>query len=289
MKRIRVLLVPALLTGSILVGLFTGYAYEKQNSVASMERLEKAKNEFLERAKKIERKIVENHPIYSDFRTSQKESELRRYLLQDHLREAAKTGIPPIASEKEMQSLMENGDLVDIQKEPSYYYFYNVRKQYRILTPESLDGLRLLGEVVQKKANLKEEKALAKFAISSVTRPDSYQKDLTVRNSNAALESSHSYGVSVDLFYDDFYLYMEPDYHQESGERKILDDFRTRMGFLMGDALRRQLRSILAESLLDLQRAGALYAIWEKRQRVYHVTFRPGADLKKIRKELLQE
>ena len=40
----------------------------------------------------------------------------------------------------------------------------------------------------------------------------------------------------------------------------------------MGDALRRQFKSTLMETLLELQREGEIYVFYEEDNRCYHVT-----------------
>ena len=56
---------------------------------------------------------------------------------------------------------------------------------------------------------------------------------------------------------------------------EAVDAVRRQLGFLMGRARRRQFQAILADTILQLQTEGRLYAIWERNQRCYHVTILP--------------
>ncbi|MBI3396030.1 MAG: hypothetical protein HY042_09355, partial [Spirochaetia bacterium] len=153
------------------------------------------------------------------------------------------------------------------------YYFYNVPAPSRFLTPEARDCLLLVTARFQE--NLKRrvpDAPLVKLAVSSAVRSVSYQKGLRERNANASFASSHSFGISFDLFYDDFFVALPLPAAANATSQKILADLRPRVGYLMGDALASQFRSVLLETLYQLQTEGKLYAILEKNQRCYHVT-----------------
>jgi len=111
-----------------------------------------------------------------------------------------------------------------------------------------------------------------KLAISSALRPISYQKGLTKKNINATIESTHTYGISFDIFFDDYYISFPEPTTSNNVSRELQEKFRTRFGFLTGDALRRQFHSVLMETLIELQDEGMIYAILERKQHCYHVT-----------------
>ena len=129
-------------------------------------------------------------------------------------------------------------------------------------------GLKRLTERLQQVLNRYGDYPPIKIALSSVIRPAAYQESLRRSNANASLVSSHSYGVSFDIFYDDFFVDLP-------GDDPALEPLRLRMGFLLGRSLRRQFHAVLAETLLELQSDGKVYVIWERNQRCYHVTVLP--------------
>ena len=227
---------------------------------------------YLDLSYKTERQYIEKYPIYEDYSTPQKESLLRTHLLMDHLREAEKR-MKPVESEEEIQKLVEQKKLEFIETGKDHkFYFYNVPKQYRYLTPDAHKGLLLVSEKFQEIFHEKSDVPIVKIAISSAIRPQSYQKKLRNKNINASFTSSHSYGVSFDIFYDDFFVDLPYPQSGNAVSQKIQEKLRTRLGFVMGDALSRQFRSVLMETLIRLQEEGKIYAILEKNQRCYHVT-----------------
>ncbi len=235
-----------------------------------------------------ERFYIENLPIYEDWSDANKESDLRKYLLKEHLRVVEQAGLEPVGSEDEIQEMSQQGTLVSLEQDQSTpYYFYNVKKEHRYLHPAAQKGLLILAERFQKvlHRNLDSKDqfkpVVVKFAISSALRPVHYQKNLRKRNANASFVSSHSYGLSFDLFYDSFYVNLRSDSEEDfqGPLEESMDEMRLRSGFLLGASLRRQFRAALAETLLQLQKEGILYAIYERSQRCYHVTILPGAIL----------
>jgi hypothetical protein len=230
-------------------------------------------NRHLTDAYKIERKFIEHIPIYRDFTSPAKEQKLRKHLLMDHIDAAKKYGIKPVTDDNGIEENEKNGKLVNIGKEKnSLYYFHNVRKKYRFLTENASKGLKLLTERYQVNLKKRADLPVVKIALSSVIRPVSYQKKLMRRNSNASFISTHSFGTSFDIFYDDYFVSVPLRAVSNDISEDMVNRLRTRIGYMMGDSLRRQLRSVLMETLIELQDEGKLYAILEKRQRCYHVT-----------------
>lgn len=229
--------------------------------------------DVLKESGRVEQSIVQNLPILSDFSSPAREQMLRKYLLQYHLDVAGKKGVGPVYTDGDLERLVKTGKLVSIDNgKESFFYFYNVAKKYRVLTPAAAKGLETLVNRIQE--NLKKEggEGNVKIALSSVTRPVDYQKDLRGRNSNASFESSHSSGVSFDIFYDDYFTVL-PD-PVEGPAQEFRENLKRKLGFLLGDALSRQYHALVMKTLLEMQEEGTIYAILEKRQRVYHVTIR---------------
>ncbi len=230
---------------------------------------------------KLSRTIQQNYlaklAIYTDYTSLKKESLLRTYLLPYHLKAARGRNPKPIVNDQEISTSLSQGLLVKLdEKLEAFCFFYNVPHKYRYLSPHANQTLIHLGERFQKVLKSYQVHHQVKFAISSALRPVSYQKQLGKNNANASLVSSHSYGESFDIFYDEFYVFLPVESSKESKSKDHADYFHTtlrrQLGFLLGQSLRRQLRSVLTEAILQLQEEKKIYAVLEKKQRCYHIT-----------------
>ncbi len=245
-------------------------------------------HKYIEQVASLEREYQDRLPIYSDYIRPAKARLLRRYLLPDHLRAIRNTKpkLKPIQDDLQIQKALEDKSLVPLLQDQANYFFYNLPPKYRYLSAGAYRVLQRLGEVFQR---LLEERGVykhVKFALSSALRPQNYQKSLGQKNPNAASLSSHSYGASFDVFFDEFYVSLpEAIIKKErssvfgaaaSKEREeALRALGRKLGFLLGRSLRRQFRSILSEAALELQKEGLLYVILEKQQRCLHISAVP--------------
>ena len=228
---------------------------------------------YLDVAHRTERGFIDHVPLYDDFANPLLEQKLRTYLNPAHIAAAARFGIGPLGSDADIERLISAKQLKRVEARPeSLFYFYNVRNEYRALTPGAGKGLAVLTGRLQQ--NLQEHANLppVKIAVSSMLRPASYQEGLRETNANATMVTTHSSGISFDIYYDDYYVVLPQPSASSRIANAVLGPVRTRLGFLMGDALRGQLRSVLMETLIQLQDEGVLYAILEKHQRCYHVS-----------------
>ncbi len=271
MKNVLMILV---FTASVSASLLLGIRYGRESAVKQhrketgiiIEELKSYRSILYE----VEKKVSSGVPIYEDFRTAALESELRSYLYPYHKKIAEKYGVL-IESDEEIQPLVEDGSLIKVEPSDGYY-FYGVPKKYRYCTPKAKEALDLIQtRFSQKVGNLGIENTSIKFAVSSLLRPVQYQKNLRSSNTNAINESTHSYGVSFDIFFEDFYVSVETG--EKSPAFSYISIIQPRTGFMLGDSLRRQLHTLLAQTVLELQREGKIYAIFEYRQKVFHVTF----------------
>lgn len=250
----------------IAAGMFASYMYLKKTVVRDV-------RNYLDEARAIERGFIETIPLYDDYSSPAIEQKLRTYLNPAHLAAAAKYGVGPLTHDPEIEELVAAKRLGRIEAKPeSLFYFYNVRNNYRALTPDAGKGLDLLTVRLQENFQRYKKLPSVKIAVSSMIRPCSYQDGLRGINPNATATTTHSSGISFDIYFDDYYIMLPRPAGSNMISRAVLDPVRTRLGFLMGDALRGQLRSVLAETLIQLQDEGTLYAILEKNQRCYHVT-----------------
>lgn len=259
-----------------LLSMYFLHRYHQQNNLNILTNYKSHISNY----KKNDQHLYLSLPIYQDYINAKKQKKLRKHLLADHLKTADSLGKKPIRDQKHLQDLLKKGEMVELKQDFSTpWYFFNVRKEYRYLSPNAKKGLIKLSQHFNKKIKDRMIKKfgkkantdfIIKFAISSATRSESYQRKLRGRNANAASISSHSYGISFDIFYDEYYLYREIS--ESSPSWPYLKEGKSLIGFAIGRARRRQLRAMLAETLIDLQDEGVLYAIWERNQRCYHVT-----------------
>ncbi len=228
-------------------------------------------NEFLDESYKQEKLIIEKFPIYEDWIKINDENQLRKYLYSFHVSAAKKFGIGPLKNDDEIIKLISDEKLIRLDDSSDTYYFYGVPEKYRYLTPEAKLMLEKIGRRVNEKLSEKNISVFVKLAVSSAVRPVLYQEKLSKKNSNAVDESTHSYGVSIDFFYDDYYVFFQ----ENTGDNlsaKIYTRLRGRLGFVLGDSLRRQFHSVLASVLLEMQNEGEIFVINEKHQKCFHVT-----------------
>lgn len=223
---------------------------------------------------KTERAFIESIPVYRDYATPALERELMTYDLKAHALEAAKHGIKPMTNINDINAMIKEGKLVPAGNgSDELYYFHNVQKEYRFLTPAAKAGLELVASRFQQK--LQKHRAglpAVKLAVSSVIRTVDYQQKIFGRK----FVSTHSYGGCFDIFFDDYFVKLPiPDStgHTEEKIRKML---HSRTGYLLGDALREQLRSVLMETLIELQREKKIYVYFENENRCYHTTILVG-------------
>jgi hypothetical protein len=250
-------------------------------------------NRYFTSAENFKQYALQNTAIYEDYKTPEIEKELRTYLLMDHLKIATDQKFEQIKNNAELEKLFKEGLLKFVDVGAEYpFYFHNVPKELRYLRGFTKEGLKLISDRFAKNLLEKQnespdkypdkpgDKFKVKLAISSATRPVEYQKNLRGRNENASVESTHSYGISVDIFYDEYFVAPMPgnadhDIFKNTFKNADFEKIRRLHGFALGGALRRQFQTVLSKTLIELQREHKLYAILETNQRCYHVTILP--------------
>lgn len=227
---------------------------------------------YRDMAYKIERDFIENIPVYRDYARPHMERELMKHSLKEQTAEVMKHGIKALTNFDDIKAAISRGELVSVNTGPDkFYYFHNVRKEYRYLTPAAKKSLELVTQRFQEKLQARKEGLpVVKLAVSSVIRTVDHQEKVFGRK----LVSIHSFGRCFDFFFDDYYVQLPVPEKENKTEKKIREALHSRTGFLMGDALRRQLKSILMETLLELQREGEIYVYYEEDNRCYHITVR---------------
>jgi hypothetical protein len=227
---------------------------------------------YRDMAYKIEREFIENIPVYRDYARPHMERELMKHSLKEQTAEVIKHGIKALKNFDDINAAVSRGELVSVNTGPDkYFYFHNVRKEYRYLTPEAKEALNLATQRFQEKLQARKEGfPVVKLAVSSAIRTVDHQEKVFGRK----FVSIHSFGRCFDFFFDDYYVQLPVPETTGKAEEEIREALHSRTGFLMGDALRRQFKSILMETLLELQREGEIYVYYEEDNRCYHVTVR---------------
>jgi len=219
---------------------------------------------------KTERGFIENIPVYRDYATPALQSELQKFNLKAHAAQVVRHGIAPLKNPDDINANVASGKLVSVSSDvDSLYYFHNVQKEYRYLTPQGKSGLETVAARFQQKIQAhKAGLPPVKLAVSSVIRTVDYQEKIFGRK----FVSTHSYGGCFDIFFDDYFVQLPAPATSGDAENRIKKSLNSRTGFLLGDALREQYRTILMETLLELQREKILYAFLEDDRRCYHIT-----------------
>jgi len=225
---------------------------------------------FQDMSYKSERDFIENIPVYRDYSSPELVRELQKYNLAMHTLEVVKHGIAPLRNTEDINAAVKNGSLVSLDAGANgLFYFHNVRKEYRYLTPQAKKSLELTAERFQKKIQAhKPGLPVVKLAVSSVIRTVDYQEKIFGRK----FVSVHSYGGCFDIFFDDYFVALPSPVAGSTAEKKVKKSLLKRTGYLMGDALREQFRTVLAETLLELQKEKVIYAFLEEDRRCYHIT-----------------
>jgi hypothetical protein len=225
---------------------------------------------FQDMSYKTERGFIENIPVYRDFARPELAGELKMYDLSAHALEVLKHGIKPLKNIDDINSCINDGRLVPLNTEGNnLFYFHNVQKEYRYLTPQGKAGLELVAERFQQKLQShKPGLPVVKLAVSSVIRTVDYQEKIFGRK----FVSTHSYGGCFDIFFDDYFVQLSAPGTGSRAEEKLRKSLVNRSGYLLGDALREQFRTVLMETLLELQREKKIYVFLEDENRCYHIT-----------------
>ncbi|MFN3603827.1 MAG: DUF5715 family protein [Leptonema sp. (in: bacteria)] len=241
------------------------------------ERQEKGKLiKFLEEqtrtTKEFQQKIIQNFPILEDYLNKEKFQELRKNLYPKHIQIAYKSNLEIIKNKEDLEKETSIGNFINLENPEvrKFYFFYNLPKENRYLRKEFYKTLVLIGQKFNEKIHYQNKDIIVKLALSSVLRTEDYQKKLKKSNLNAIENSTHSYGISFDIFYDEFYVSLE--YLCNDILMPFCKNYLNHYGYVLGGNLRRQFQSILAETLIELQQENQLYVILETNQKVFHIT-----------------
>lgn len=208
--------------------------------------------------------------------TAQEQSRLRSYLNPIHVETATQRGIANLQTREAIAKQIEERDLVRLEDNP-YFYLQEMNYSVPAVVPNMADLLYLIGRQFQDTLRASGIPPY-RYTITSATRSRKDQAALQQTNVNAASRSSHEFGTTVDVHYDEFDLaegrLTLPDSLASSSEiypnvlRDRLTEAYERLARTHTDAL----KALLGRTLLSLQREGDVIVIYERRQPVYHIT-----------------
>jgi hypothetical protein len=253
-----------ILSTVLIIAVSVFIIYKKENSLAAYVAA------YQDKAYKIERDFIENISVYRDFAKPELTRELQKFDLKAHAAEVVKHGIAPLKNIDDINAEIKSGKLVPLDSDADkLFYFHNVRKEYRYLTPQGKAGLEFVAERFQQKLQAhKPGLPPVKLAVSSVIRTIDYQEKIFGRK----FVSTHSYGGCFDIFFEDYFVQLPVPDSTDAAEEQIRKILHSRTGYLMGDALREQFHTVLMETLIELQREKKIYAFYEDDNRCYHIT-----------------
>lgn len=205
------------------------------------------------------------------------ESNLRQFDNARQLTVAQQLGIDPNATEEELERLSQQGRLVELQ-DNEHFIVRELEYSRALAIPEVRDLLNEIGSRFQKR--LAELNAPpVRLEVTSVLRSAADQARLREVNPNAAAgRSTHEFGTTVDVAYNAFSAPEEPYVPVGDDVPEWLRPHVLRFADVVLErvAARRaaELKAILGEVLLEMQRQGRVMVTLERQQPVFHMTVR---------------
>ena len=198
--------------------------------------------------------------------------QLRRFRNKEHVEAAEELGVTGVEEREDAAALAEERELVELP-DSTLYAVEDMDYSVPFVTPDARALLDTLGSRFQ---HALENRGLPpyKFVITSGTRTREDQEALQQVNVNAAQKSSHEFGTTVDIRYDEYEYAAEADSLptgfgiNESLLREIVADEAGEMAEAHPEAL----KAVLGETLHELQTEGKVLVIHERRQPVFHIT-----------------
>lgn len=231
-----------------------------------VEKMERTRNVAAQIIEATERRFEGIAPLPAPVQAS-----LREYGNEQHVEAARALGVPRVASRTDVEQLVERQALVRIETNP----LYGLRRLQYSLPYVTPSAANLLDRIGHRFHEALDSAGLPpyRFLVTSVTRSTEDQKALQSTNANAASESSHEYGTTFDLHYEQFDFEGRPavpdtsDIYQDELRRMLAEAYGE-----LSSSYTPALKSILGHVLLRLQAEEDALVIYERRQPVFHVT-----------------
>jgi hypothetical protein len=203
------------------------------------------------------------------------EEGLREFGNATQLSRARSLGVGRELSEETLEALVGEGRLVRLA-ETEHYVIRDLDYSEPLAVPAVRDLLAEIGARFQ--ARLADLGAPPfRLEITSVLRSAADQAALRQVNPNAALgESTHEYGTTVDVLYSAYSAPEQAITGSSLADHPELEPVLQRYSAIAAErvAARRalELKAILGEVLLELQREGRVMVTMERQQPVFHFT-----------------
>ena len=227
-------------------------------------------------ARLVEERLADTPPL-----TAVEKADLRQFLNPVHLQYAKSIGVEePPASRQDIAELIAQDDLVRLEDGRFYELEPMTHSVPAVVEPASdmLDELgRLFHSTLEDEGipELSDGKPHFTFVISSGTRSLTDQRSLRGVNSNAASNSAHQFGTTVDILYTRFGYQPEGEYEVPAGDlydSEILTDILNERFAEFALTYEDELAAELGRALLEMQDEGDVVAVYERRQPVFHIT-----------------
>lgn len=174
-----------------------------------------------------------------------------------HLKHAKANGIRPFKKNKDfhqdIEQLLDNNELVKITNSRNYVV-KRLTHSHPYLTPEAAELINDLGKRFRKKLK---ENDLGNYAyqISSLLRTEESQKGLSRTNRNASPNTSHLYGTTFDIAYNNVVKRPLPWMKVEVADARVI--------------------KLLSEAIGELRSEGRCVVVTEKHETCFHITVVP--------------
>lgn len=189
-----------------------------------------------------------------------------------HTESAMNLGVPGLIDVDDVDHAVKEKKLIFLP-ETRYWRIKELKDSLQYVTPDTLKLLYMIGKKFQENLE-KNNLPPYRFTISSVLRTAKAQEILARKNRNATRNiSSHQFGTSVDILFTEF-EYTAGDaitfnFLTHYSDRPV---FKKKEFDELGSIYSSCLKTVLGSTLLELQREGKCYVIYEFRQPVFHVT-----------------
>lgn len=197
-----------------------------------------------------------------------------RFRNADQLRAAERLGVPQPLTETTRQRMVQEGRLVMLE-DNEYWSVRDLEHSVALATP---DVRAMMVEIGQRFHGRLARLGLPplRLEVTSVLRTAEQQADLRRTNPNAAAESTHLYGTTIDIAYSSFVAPLEPVVDLDLRDATWMEPNLRRIEVLAAETgaarMSRELQAELGHVLRAMQNEGKVMVTMEVRQPVYHMT-----------------
>jgi hypothetical protein len=216
--------------------------------------------------------------------TAAEKRRLRRYLQPTHIERARRLGLDPVRDRRTAASLGRGSDSTAVRLSTNSFYIVDPAMSYAVPlgVPSAAHALEHLGRRFQDTL-LAQGLPPYRFILTNVLRTGQDQAAISGVSVNAAQgQSTHEYGTAFDVFYERFnYAAVHdtlraPGARRDSARAPVDETLLRRLLYAAyqrdGKDHARKIKAVLGRTLLEMQDEGALLAIYERQESVFHLT-----------------